>query len=139
MWQRKTPAEIRRVDRRARFSPIYPLGFAFFAATLMTLARSWGYGGYLLPPLPPMPLSRSLLAFPFYFALMFAFLYLMQIVRRIPEIPDHSAMLCDRCQRVVGYTTDPHCSCGGRLELLTHWRWVGEDATKQSSGHGVSI
>ena len=132
MWQRKTPEEIRRVDRRLRFSPLFSLGFAVFAAAVMTIAASWGFWGYLVPPQPPQPLGRVLRVFPFFFAFMFLGLYIAQIVRRIPKIPDRSAMICGRCQQITDYTTDSQCPCGGHRELLAHWTWVADD-DKQSA------
>ncbi len=132
MWQRKTINEIRRVDRSLRFSPSYSLAFAVFAAAVMTIAASWGFWGYLVPPQPPLPLGRALRVFPFFFVFMFLGLYFTQIFRRIPKIPDKSAMICDQCRRVTDYTTDPHCPCGGHLELLTHWTWVPDDETKSA-------
>ena len=132
MWQCKTPEEIRRVDRRLRFSPLFSLGFALFAATVMTTAASWGSWGYLVPPQPPQPLGRVFRAFPFFFAFMFLALYIAQIVRRVPKIPDRSAMICGRCQQITDYTVDTQCSCGGHRELLAHWTWVPDD-DKQSA------
>lgn len=124
MWQRKPNETIRRVDRRLRFSPVFALGFSIFAASVMTVAMSWGFRGYLLPPYPPVSLARAFRVFPFYFLFMFASLYLTQIFRRIPKIPDKAAMICDQCQRITDYTTDSRCPCGGHLELLAHWTWV---------------
>jgi hypothetical protein len=123
-WQRKTPREIRRVDRRLRFNPVFAVCFSLFAATVMTLAWSWGFRGNLLPPFPPMELSRAFRVFPLHFLFMFLGMYVLQLLRRIPKIPDRAAMICDQCHQVTDYTTDPHCPCGGRLELLAHWRWV---------------
>jgi hypothetical protein len=118
------------VDFRSRFSPLYPLGFALLGAVLFTFGRTQGYGGRFIQPFPPEPLSRSLQVFPFFFLFIFAVLYLIQILSRIPEIPDHSAMICDRCKQVVGFTTEEYCPCGGKYELLTHWKWIDEQPTK---------
>ena len=126
-WERKTPREIRRVDRRLRFSPVFALWFSLFAATVMTIAWSWGFRGKLLPPFPPMELGRTFRLFPFFFVLMFLGMYIMQTLRRIPKYPDRAAMICDQCHEVTDYTTDQHCPCGGRRELLAHWRWVRDD------------
>ena len=132
MWQRKSTKEIRPVALRLRFSPLYALGFSLFAATVMTVAMSWGFRGHLLSPFPPVTLSRAFRALPFYFMFMFLGLYLTQILRRIPKIPDRAAMICDQCHEVTDYTTDPHCSCGEHLELLAHWRWVPGDEKRPS-------
>src|ERR1043165_519770 len=101
MWQRKSPEEIRRIDRRLRFVPTFAIGFSLFAAIVMTVAASWGFWGYLLPPSPPIPLARALRALPFFFLFMFLSLYLTQIFRRIPKIPDKSAMICDQCHEIT--------------------------------------
>jgi len=127
MWQRKTSDEIRRADRRLRFSPLHALGFALFAATVMTLAASQGFWGHLVQPTPTMPLGRAFRAFPFFFVFMFVTLYISQVVRRIPKIPDRAAMICGQCHEVTDYGTDPHCHCGGHRELLAHWRWISDD------------
>src|ERR1044072_7199904 len=124
MWQRKSPEEVRRVDRRLRFRPLYALGFSLFAATVMTLAASQGWWGFLVQPRPTISLGRAFRLFPFYFAFMFLGLYLTQLFRRIPKIPDRSAMICDRCHTITDYKTDQRCPCGGRFELLMHWTWV---------------
>ncbi len=124
MWQRKSPEAIRRVDRRLRFAPTFAIGFSLFAATFMTVAASWGFWGYLVPPHPPLPLARAFRTFPFFFLFMFLGLYLTQVLRRIPKIPDKSAMICDECHEITDYTTDERCPCGGRLELLMHWTWL---------------
>ena len=126
MWERKSPEEIRRVERRTRFDPRFALFMALFAATLMTLARSWGFGGYLLPPLPPKPLLQVAPVFPFFFVTMFLVFYLPQLFRRTPKYPDRDAMICGRCHEVTDYTTDRLCQCGGRREFLRHWRWIPE-------------
>jgi hypothetical protein len=39
-------------------------------------------------------------------------------------------MICDRCKQVVGFTTEEHCACGGRYELLRHWRWIPDESPK---------
>ena len=132
MWQRKTPEEIRRVDRHLRFGPMFSLGFALFAATIMTIFASWGFWGYLVPPQPPQPLGRVFRAFPFFFVFMFLTLYIAQIVRRIPAVPDHSAMICERCRQITDYTMDTRCPCGGHRELLAHWAWVPDNEKRQS-------
>jgi hypothetical protein len=124
MWQRKTAEAIRRVDRRLRFVPTFAIGFSLFAATFMTIAASWGFWGYLVPPHPPLPLARAFRVFPLFFLFMFLGLYLTHVFRRIPKIPDKSAMICDECHEITDYATDERCSCGGRLELLMHWTWV---------------
>jgi hypothetical protein len=124
MWLRKSPEQIRGIERRTRFNPIFALIMAVFAAALMTLGRSWGYGGYLLPPLPPKPLWQTLHLFPFFFAAMFLVFYLPQILRRRVKYPDRDAMICDQCHDVRDYTVDRQCRCGGRLEPLRHWMWV---------------
>lgn len=124
MWQRKSAEEIRRVDRRLRFMPTFAIGFGLFAATVMTVAASGGFWGYLVPPQPPFPLARAFRVFPFFFLFMFLGRYLTQIFRRIPKIPDKSAMICDRCHAITDYTTDQRCPCDGRFELLMHWTWV---------------
>ena len=126
MWERKSPEEIRSVDRRTRFNPLFALIMASFAATLMTLGRSWGYGGYLLPPLPAKPLLQVLWVFPFFFVVMFLVFYVPQILRRHVKYPDRDAMICDRCHEISDYTADLGCRCGGRLEPLRHWRWLPE-------------
>jgi hypothetical protein len=60
MWQGKSSEAIRRVDRRLRFSPVFALGFSVFAASVMTVAMSWGFRGYLLPRiLQSLLLERS--------------------------------------------------------------------------------
>ena len=100
MWERKSPEEIRSVDRRTRFNPLFALIMASFAATLMTLGRSWGYGGYLLPPLPAKPLLQVLWVFPFFFVVMFLVFYVPQILRRQVKYPDRDAMICDRCHEI---------------------------------------
>ena len=127
MWRRKTSEEIRRVDRRLRFNPIFALWLSLFMATVMTLSRSVGFAGKLVPPIPPDPLAYAFRAFPFFFIFLFLALYVPQIVRKIPKLPDRAAMLCDRCQEVTDYSTDPHCHCGGHRELLAHWHWVPDD------------
>jgi hypothetical protein len=124
MWQRKSPEEIRKGDCRLRFVPTFALGFSLLAAVVMTVAASLGFWGYLLPPHPPIPLGRAVRALPFFFVFMFLGLYLTQISRRIPKIPDKSAMICDRCHEITDYTTEARCPCGGRRELLMHWTWI---------------
>jgi hypothetical protein len=124
MWQRKTPEEIRRVDRRLRFSPLHSLGWALFAATLMTIFASWGFWGYLALPRSPQPLEEAFHAFPFFFVFMRLVFYIRQSVRKIPMNLGRSAMICNRCKQVADYTTDTQCSCGGHRELLAHWTWV---------------
>ena len=91
-----------------------------------------GFWGYLVPPQPPQPLGRVLRVFPFFFAFMFLGLYIGQIARRIPKIPDRSAMICVRCKQITDYTTDTQCPCGGHCELLAHWTWV-PDRDQQSA------
>ncbi len=128
MWERKSREEIGRIEFRTRFDPRFALFIALFAATLMTLARSWGFGGHLLPPLPPKPLAQVIYAFPFFFIAMFLVFYLPQLIRRTPKYPDRDAMICEHCHEVTDYTTDLTCRCGGRRELLRHWRWVPDDS-----------
>jgi hypothetical protein len=124
MWQRKPVEEIRRVDRRLRFMPTFAIGFGLFAATVLTLDASLGFWGYWVQPYLPISLSHAFRAFPFFFVFMFLSLYLTQVFRRIPKVPDKSAMICDRCHTITDYQTDQRCACGGRLELLMHWTWV---------------
>jgi hypothetical protein len=93
----------------------------------MTLGASQGFWGHLVPPRPTLPLGRALCIFPFFFVFMLVAMYFAQTLRRIPKYPDHAAMICDRCHEITDYTTDPHCPCGGRRELLAHWRWVRDD------------
>jgi hypothetical protein len=130
VWERRTAAEIRKVDFRSRFSPIYALIFALLSAALFTFGRTQGYGGHFVQPFPPEPLSRSLQVFPFFFLCMFAVFYLMQVLSRIPQSPDHRAMICNQCKQIVGFTAERHCPCGGQYELLTHWKWIEDEPTK---------
>ena len=123
MWQRKSPEEVRRIDRSLRFNPTYAIGLGLFAAAVMTIAAAWGFWGYLVPPRPPLPLGRAIRVFPLFFLFMFLGLYLTQVFRRVPKLPDKSAMICDRCHTITDYTTDERCPCGGRWELLMHWTW----------------
>lgn len=124
MWQRKNQSEIRRIQRRFRFSPLYAFLFAIFAGCVLTLFRSMGWRGYLLPPTDSIPLWRAAYIFPVGFAFVFVLLYVFQLVSKVPRVPDHDAMICDRCHRVTGFTEQTECECGGRLELLRHWTWV---------------
>jgi hypothetical protein len=121
MWERKTPEEIRRVDRRLRFSPLLSLGMALLAATFTAIFASWGYWGDA-PAHQPSPGEVSEVS-AFIFVLIFLLSYIMQIVSKIPMNLSGSAMICGRC-RDIDHTTDTQCSCGGHRELLAHWTWV---------------
>ena len=121
MWERMTPEEIDRVDRRLRFSPLHSLGWASFAATLITIFASYGFWGPDSPSHQPQSIEELFRAFAFFFVTMFLILYILQVVRRIPL--NRSAMICGRCKQVTD-TTDTHCPCGGHRELLAHWTWV---------------
>ena len=87
-----------------------------------------GWQGYLLPPTDPIPLWRAAYIFPVGFAFVFVLLYVFQLVSKVPRVPDHDAMICDRCHRVTCFTEQAECKCGGRLELLRHWTWVPDSS-----------
>ena len=130
MWERKSPTEIRALDKRRRFSPVYSLVFAFVMASILTASRWMGWHGQFRPPTAPLPFSSAVAAFPFYFGLGFLCLYLVQLLSRVPRVPDYDSMICDGCHQITGYTTQKRCACGGNVEFLTHWRWIPEDAPK---------
>ena len=124
MWERKTPEEIRRIDRRLRFSPLLSLGWALFVAALSTIAASWGFWSPDAPSHQPQSREELFRWFAFTFVLVFLIMYITQRVSKIPINFSRSAMICDRCKQVTDYTTETQCSCGGHRESLAHWTWM---------------
>src|SRR5262245_41393935 len=118
MWQRKTPEEIRRVDRRLRFSPLHSLRWALFIAALATACAYWSVWGPYSQSHQPQSPEELFHCFASMFVFMFLVFYIMQSVSKIPF--SGSAMICGRCKQVADYTTDTQCSCGGQRELLAH-------------------
>ncbi len=130
VWERKSATEIRALGRRRRFSPVPSLIFAFIMALIWTGSRWMGWHGQFRPTTAPLPFLQAFAVFPFSFAIAFLFFYLVQLLSRVPRVADHDSMICDTCHQVTGYTSQKRCACGGRMEFLTHWRWIPEDASK---------
>jgi hypothetical protein len=97
MWERKTTEEIRRVDRRLRFSPLHSLGWALFAATFTAIFASFGYWGDS-PAHQPQSLEEVFRASAFIFVLIFLGLYILQSVRKIPMNLGRAGMICGPLQ-----------------------------------------
>jgi hypothetical protein len=85
MWQRRPTNEIPAIERRKRFGPFAPAGWAAFATILLVAFRWAGLNGKQ-PSTSPIPLLDALTLFPLAFLLCFALIYAAQAWREVQRV-----------------------------------------------------
>jgi hypothetical protein len=67
---------------------------------------------------------------PFLSAVVFAAVYLLQIVLsglRGTGTAHSATVICDACHRPLPRSDSKHCVCGGELEPIAYWKWETRD------------
>jgi hypothetical protein len=135
MWIRRSAAEIAEIDRRKRFSPVGALVITAFVMLLVLLLQR-------------SPTSITSPAFLLASILVFVLLYVSHITvgRYLLPLPGptynaprslNQNMICPVCLTHQLDTESHTCACGGRLEPLDHWRWVGDGKADATSTQGT--
>jgi hypothetical protein len=125
-------AEEERRKRRKRFSPLGPLLLTLVLALIEWVVRRD----------TPRSFDFSSRAAPMFLILVFGLLYCSRIVlgryvlfRPSPFSAAKPPMICAQCQTTQVDTESHHCSCGGLLEPLDHWRWSEDPTSGELSRH----
>lgn len=129
MWVRKTKAEIVAQQHRERFGIAYPALGALMLTGMISFLNWAGFVTWSGFMYPRQSLAEVAAKSPFWFAGIFVFVYLSQILasprrRRYRSEP----LICRACRTTVtGYPAPIHCSCGGPVEPLRYWHWVEDE------------
>jgi hypothetical protein len=134
MWVRKTTDEIKAIDRRAKFNPIFAVGggaVTSFVALLDENGLLWKTALWRSETVMMDIVWTGLLAFLFGFVLFYAFQIIVMVLLPVRSpmavLFDASYVICERCRSINARTPGNVCSsCGGAETPLEHWRWIDE-------------
>jgi hypothetical protein len=134
MWIRKSAADIADVERRKRRSKFNPIGPFLVTLTLLLIdvAVRHNTAGALPVASPVFAIS---------FVIIFGLLYMGRVMLGRYQLfapsrfslPHKPNMICVQCHTVQSGTKSGVCNCGGKIELLDHWRWIADDKPSSSS------